>query len=81
MGPHGQENSFVLLKQGSPTPSLPFVFGDMDAHIVSKLVMAFKINNVREKGNTLRIWAGGTETCSKLPAHKENLTVRMWGVP
>lgn len=42
----------MLLKQGSPTPSLPFVSGDMDAHIVSKLVMAFKINNVREKGNT-----------------------------
>lgn len=52
MGPHGQENSFVLLKQGSPTPSLPFVSGDMNAYIVSKLMMAFKINNVREKGNT-----------------------------
>lgn len=52
MGPHGQENSFVLLKQGSPTPSLLFVSRDADTHVVSKLMMAFKINNVREKGNT-----------------------------
>jgi hypothetical protein len=26
--PHGQRNSFVLFKQGSPAPSLPFVSGN-----------------------------------------------------